>query len=644
MSQLDIQQQQQFTLLRRRGVDPETAREIVLGELTPEAKSGYPETTGTSSTLPGRFGVSNWPTGLTLEHVSTIGRNGRLTATQDPDLYETAGNSAVLASINTIALACTEAPIVVKRESVEEGGQLRLQVVRTQRIYKLLRRPNLCQPDDPDSRVFMPLTDMVWLREYCLHVEGNAYWWIIRMGDPLMGLPIMLIPIMPFMVEPVTIKRQDGTSKDYISYYAYAPSPDYVNNPIKISPRNMLHFRYGRDPKDLRKGLGLVKHLYREVYRDDLATRHTNTLLRHGAVPGLVVTPAEGTIEEDEAREAKARLTASFSGDEMGSIAVLSRGAKVEQFGFNPDQMNLAGFHKHAEERVAAVLNVPAMVAQLGAGLEQAAQFSNFHEAREMFAENTVLPRLRAANDVLSDLMRDFTTDEHLRLVHDEDQVRALQVDVSERFMRLQVGVGGGWVTANEARAQVGMPPIVQTQKVPLTQGQDNRLNTLTEAGLITLNEARTSVGLDPVEGGDVSINDWQAQQAASLAQPAEDANELPPPQEVPGVPGTENADPAAARLNTNNPKNTKQAVATTQGAHPLGLRVNVPAHTRSVRVDSPIRRGRQGANIGTKSRAGDLERLFDVTDPDTLLKAWRELREEGLSLAEVAFPQTAEA
>jgi len=630
--ELDIQQQQQFALLRRRGVEPATAREIVLGELTPETKSGYPDPSGVNQAqIPRTFSSSNWPQGLTLEPIGALGAARR--SSTGPSVYEVAGNSAVLASINTVAQGCVEAPIVVKRESEEQGGLLRLQVLRRHPIHKLLRRPNLCQPEDPDSKVFMGLRDMVWLREYCCHVDGNAYWQIIRLGDPLNGIPIMLIPIMPYMIEPVTVKKQDGTSTDYISYYAYVPSPYYANKPMRISCRNMLHFRYGRDPMDLRKGLGLVKHLLREVYRDDLATKHTNTLLRNGAVPGLVVSPEEGYIDADDAREAKARLQAAFSGDEMGSVAVMSAKASVKQFGFDPSQMNLAGFHKHAEERVAAVLNVPAMVAQLGAGLEQAAQFSNFHEAREMFAENTVLPRLLAANEVMTELMRDFTDDPRVHLVHDIDDVRALQGDLSEKVVRLQVGVGGGWVTANEARAQVGMPPIDATQKVPLTQGQDNRLNTLTQAGLITLNEARSTVGLSEVGYGDLPISQVQLPGGPD-SLPALDPPGAPrPPQLTPGEPAG----------NVGDTGQTNQGVGNTQATKPPGLKVHVPAHQRHLPTIPTGGGGRQGANLGTKSRAGDLERLFETTDPDVLFHAWKELRDEGLNFVDIAFPRPAE-
>jgi hypothetical protein len=330
----------------------------------------------------------------------------------------------------------------------------------------------------------------------------------------------------------------------------------------------------------------------------------------------LVVTPSEGTIEADEALEAKARLQAAFSGDELGSIAVLARGASIEQYGFDPDKLNLASFHKHAEERVAAVLNVPAMVAQLGAGLEQAAQFTNFHEAREMFAENTLIPRWRSANAVFAQLMKEFTNDPALRMVHDEDQVRALQGDISNKFQRLQVGVGGGWVTANEARAQVGMPPInLKSQEVPLTQGQDNRFNTLVEAGLVTLNEARESVGLPPTGGGDVPISQIVSP-PDELGTPV--ANQDTNPDTAPGAGAAGKGNTAT----TNAPAGASQATT-----------------PRKV-IATP---GRQGADIPTtKSAPVGLEHLFETTNPDALFRAWKELRAEGLSLVEVAFPKGA--
>ena len=70
---------------------------------------------------------------------------------------------------------------------------------------------------------------------------------------------------------------------------------------------------------------------------------------------------------------------------------VLSGAMNVEIVSFSPDQMKLAELRRIPEERVSAVLGVPAVLAGLGAGLDSAT-YSNTKELREFFTESKIVP------------------------------------------------------------------------------------------------------------------------------------------------------------------------------------------------------------------------------------------------------------
>jgi len=313
--------------------------------------------------------------------------------------------------------------------------------------------------------------------------------------------------------------------------------------------------------------------------------------------------PEDGWVDEDVAQQIKSRMRAEFGDGNQGGIAVLSAGAKVTQFGFDPQSMSLLSIHKHCEERIAAVMNVPAMVAQLGAGLEQASQFSNFHEAREMMTENTLVPLWQSDGETLTgQLLGDFSARADEVLMYDLDRVRALEQDITTKYGRLQIAVKGGWMTANEARAMVGMSPInAKDQQVPLTQGEDNRFNSLVEKGLVTLNEVRESVGLPPRPEGDTMLRDL-----------------------APGTTETQAAESAASN------------------ATAAGTPEARPNTDNSRGQDEPVPNGenRSGANVQPPPPPGTprqkaLDLIAGALAPDELFNKWREAKGAGKTLSQ---------
>lgn len=182
-----------------------------------------------------------------------------------------------------------------------------------------------------------------------------------------------------------------------------------------------------------------------------------------------------------------------------------------------------------------------------------------------------MLPLWFSDGDTLTgQLLPDFSGRDDERFWFDIEEVRALQQDTSNLYARLQTAVRGGWLTANEARSKVGLGPIDEKKgQVPLTQGEDNRLNGLTTAGLITLNEARASVGMDPTPGGDVLIKDL----VTVVTPPGEEGS---PAGNSAAVDNTNQSTNAVETGGTDKPKTeeSKRQGSTTPGETPAAKKV----------------------------------------------------------------------
>lgn len=338
------------------------------------------------------------------------------------------GSSTVMAPLLWIARTFPEAPPAIWK--ILPDGQLDPELGHP--MLKLLRRPN----------EFYSGANLWKATLIDYYVDGNAYW--IKMRDN--GDRLAELWFAPsWMIEP------KGTETEFITHYEYKPQG---GEGYRLPPSEVVHFRFGLDADDLRKGRAPLKSVLREVFTDDEAANFTASLLRNMGVPGLVISPDMDQPPSDMDVEAtKAYVAANFTTDKRGMALVLSGRTKVEQFGFSPEQLNLKDIRRIPEERVTAVLGVPAMVAGLGAGLDRST-FTNYAEARQAAYEQTIIPTQKdLSEDIAFQLLPDFESNVFAwQTGFDLKNVRVLQEDRNKLEQRLNRGVRAGVVKRSEYR------------------------------------------------------------------------------------------------------------------------------------------------------------------------------------------------
>lgn len=348
------------------------------------------------------------------------------------------GSSTVMAPLLWILRAFPEAPPALY-QTLDDGQEEQL---TDHAMLRLLRRPNA----HFSGRVLWMATVADWI------VDGNAYWLKIRDRG---GRVRELWWVPRWMIEP------KGTETEFVTHYEYRIR---AGDPIKLSVDDVVHFRFGADGDNPRKGYSPLKSVLREVFTDDEAANFTASLLTNMGVPGLVVSPDTGaTLNSGDADETKAYVKAMFTGDKRGEALVMSAPTKVEQFGFSPNELSLKDLRRVPEERVSAVTGVPAVVAGLGAGLDRST-FTNYVEAREAAYEQAVIPaQTLLAEELWFQLLPDFEPMDSLwnwRAGFDLTNVRVLQEDRSALAKRIDLQVRGGWRTVASGKRAVGEPVL----------------------------------------------------------------------------------------------------------------------------------------------------------------------------------------
>ena len=260
--------------------------------------------------------------------------------------------------------------VLMVREKDADG---KYQPVEDNPLMPLLERPN------PLYQGLDLFKGTIW--DY--NIDGNSYWWVIRNGRG----DIQEIHYLPaYMMEPGYNANQRLDDR----YWLYTP----YDLTYEIPADQVIHFRDGIDPEDVRVGCSRLKNLYREMYTDSVAADMVAILLRNRAVFGPIITPEEAEYDQGNIAEMKTYIQDKFTGSNRGEPLVLGAPTKVTSFGYDSNDSDVTETRYMSEERISAALNVPTIVVNLGSGLRRST-YSNVESAREMAWENGMLPMLR---------------------------------------------------------------------------------------------------------------------------------------------------------------------------------------------------------------------------------------------------------
>ena len=351
-------------------------------------------------------------------------------------------NSAVTACLQLLGVSFSEARLEVCTRD-ENGDKI---YVNNHPLSLLMRRPNPFMSGDVIQQYIIN----------AMHVSGDAY--LLKQHNEV-GELVSLYPLFPENVTP------KGTKEDLINRYEYEMSEEKV----VFDRKDVVHFRLGLNPKDHKTGFSPLKTVLREVYGDESAGQMATALLSNMGVPSVLISPkGDYGLTAEEGEQIAKTYQSKVSGKNKGKPLVLSGSMEVEKMAFSPKDLDIGLLRRLPEERVSAVLGVPAVLAGLGAGLDRAT-YNNTKELREFFTEQKLIPLWRMVAEEITQqiLLKDYDSSALYEAQYDFSEVRALQGDEIEMYNKLNIGVQGGWVTIAEARKEAGLP-VNDSQEVYL--------------------------------------------------------------------------------------------------------------------------------------------------------------------------------
>jgi HK97 family phage portal protein len=267
-------------------------------------------------------------------------------------------------------------------------------------------------------------TDLLKKMEQHASLAGNAFVW--------RAAPDRLVCLRPDWVEIV--------SADYGGYrepigYVYQPGGISSDAEMFIPVDDMAHWAPIPDPLADYRGMSWLTPIAREVNADVAMTQHRTRFFENNATPNLVIR-YDSPLSASTVAEIGERWNARYGGPtNAGGTAILDRGADLTVVGQSFEQMRFNDVQSAGEARIAAASGVPAIVAQIQAGLDSGT-YANYEQAMRAFANGTLADLWSSAVAALAKFVQAPTG---ARLWFDTGNIPALQDAETARAEAAQV-------------------------------------------------------------------------------------------------------------------------------------------------------------------------------------------------------------
>lgn len=215
----------------------------------------------------------------------------------------------------------------------------------------------------------------------------------------------------------------------------------------------ILHFK-SVNPQDPRYGVSPLQPGAFNVDIHNHGSQWNLSLLRNSAAPSGIFT-SDQAIGDNEFSRLQQEVKDHYAGaNNSGKTMILDGGLKYQQMGLSPKDMDFISSLDTAARNIASAFGVPFPLV-----IPEGSTYNNVKDARVALYENTVIPLLA---EFLQELSRWFSLmlKQQYEIRLNLESVSALEDKRAVAFERMGKAVGGGLITINEAREELGYEPI----------------------------------------------------------------------------------------------------------------------------------------------------------------------------------------
>lgn len=333
-------------------------------------------------------------------------------------------------------------PKLVVNKVIDQGKKT--QVITEHPVLDIMHNPN----EDGDT-----LTSMLQAWKMDRDLFGNDYWFRIenRIGNTIGFQHVQFASMTPW---------PDKDPRVLVGAYGYWINGKWLFYP----PEQIVHWKFGRDPENIRMGISLLKAACRDICTENELSTMAASVARNMGIAPYFIQPLltdkqleDGDIMPMEVANKMSTQLNEKTRDKRGKALIMRQPVKIDRLAFSPQELDSPTTRDQAATRICMALGMDPML--IGAP-SNTRTFSNYPEARSAYFEDNIMPEGIAFCEKLNKLFHmegQLAPDEHLAF--NSDEVPAFQEGRAARAKEADDGFKSGRLTLNEARAACGEPP-----------------------------------------------------------------------------------------------------------------------------------------------------------------------------------------
>lgn len=304
-------------------------------------------------------------------------------------------------------------------------------------LWRVLKHPN------PHTT----FTDLLEATFIYMELIGNAFWELVYNADGFIKNIYLLDPCkMRIIPDPVY----------YIRGYEY----EVNGQKVFFAPHEIAHFKYF-NPTNEYWGVGSLQAVWDQLILDDKATDYNARFFENDATPSGVITSPR-PISDSVFNQLQRRWAERHEGSVRAHrVALLDDGMKFEPIATTPREASFPELRKSIRDSIFVGLGVPPVLA----GVPDVANYSTARVAQSIFYDSTVAPKLRKVADVIDQAIIE-PQDPALMGNFDTSMAPINVVKLSANSRIISRLAQANLITANEARALLGLPPLREEMKL----------------------------------------------------------------------------------------------------------------------------------------------------------------------------------
>jgi HK97 family phage portal protein len=270
-------------------------------------------------------------------------------------------------------------------------------------------------------------------------LTGNTYVLKKRKGNKIEGL---------YILEPDAVQVLVSDSGE-VFYELKADNLSAIQEKVTVPAIDMIHDRYAC----LFHPLVGISPIYACGYSATMGNAITNTsagFFQKQATPGGILT-APGRISDETAARLRDEWQSRYSGQNAGRVAVLGDGLKFERMVMTATDAQLIEQLRWTIEDIARAFRYP--LYKLGAGTPPIS--NNVEMLNLEYYSGCLQPMIEAMESVM-DLGFDLKADEFVEF----DLNGLSRMDTQSTYNNISAGIKGGFLSPNEGRKAINLPPV----------------------------------------------------------------------------------------------------------------------------------------------------------------------------------------